>query len=175
MTTATPRKKIVRDLIDPEKLMGDVKIDGDLNGSMMEQASLFVHYGVLQANALRQVHDIELLLEVKKSQVAKAMRDALVAQEKKPVEAAITKDVELHPDVVHLTRALNEAKLILDLGKVGVEAFKQRRDMLVQLGANGREERKGEVRTMGVKSMAQRVIAARADADAAAEPTRQPE
>jgi hypothetical protein len=128
----------------------------------MKQAALFAHYGELQAEASRQVANIELLLENREAIAYRNMRDqAVAAGEKAPSDAALTKMIVLDPKVRAAKIALNEAKQIESICKTTVEAFKQKRDMLVQHGASEREERKGEMRLKGpgseVESAARRV------------------
>jgi hypothetical protein len=138
----------IKTLIDPDKAKADVRVNPiDLDNAFIEQASMYEHYGRLAAQAEKQVADLDLLLEVKISQVAKAMRDAPVeAGKKKPSETQLDKDVLLHPQVIQLRRAINEAKMIHSIAKTTLKALEQRRDMLVGLGAKDREVMKGELR-----------------------------
>lgn len=138
----------LKTLVDPAQSRKDASINPvDLTASFMDQASLRLHYGILAAQAQKQVDDLKLLKEVKESQVAKAMRDAPLDEgKKKPSEAQLDKDVALHPEVIRLTRALNEAKMIQAIAKATYESFGDRKDMLVQLGARDREELKGELK-----------------------------
>lgn len=147
----------VQTLIEPAKAQADVSINpNDLDTAFIEQASMFENYGRLHAKAERQVADLDLLLEIKISQVAKALRDAPIEEgKKKPSEAQLDKDVMLHPQVIQLRRAINEAKQIHSLAKTTLKAFEQRRDMLVGLGAKDREQLKGELR-MTARSDAER-------------------
>jgi hypothetical protein len=138
----------IKTLIDADKAKADVRVNpSDLDNGFIEQASLYEHYGRLAAQAERQVNDLDLILEVKISQVAKAMRNKPLAEgEKKPSEAQLDKDVLLHPDVIQLRRAINEAKMVHSIAKTTLKALEQRRDMLVGLGAKDREVMKGELR-----------------------------
>lgn len=150
--TLPPRRGIsVREFVTADMLKADTSIHpAEIQNAFLEQASRAAHYGVLQAKADKQVDDLELLLEVTISQVAKKLRDAPIAEgAKKPSEAQLDKDVMLHPNVVAVRRAINEAKQIAKIAKTGTIAFEQRKDMLVQLGAHERKERDGELRLMG--------------------------
>lgn len=166
-TTADPATVVstynVRDFIDAAQLKRDLAYTPvDLSNAMMEQSSLFSHYGVLAADASRQVDVIKLLLENTEAAVyqiersaanqiaAEAAAEALATKSKAPIEkvteAMLEKKVARHPRVIAMKKALNEAKRIEATGKIAVEAFRHRRDMLVQHGLISREEMKGDLR-----------------------------
>lgn len=163
MTEATPAAAIaVRNVIDGPKLKVDISINvADLQGAILEQASLFVHYAELAANASRQVDDMKMVLEAYESTVYRNLRDEAAKEGTKVTEASLEKSVAIHSKIVSIKRALNEAKQIEAIAKGAVEGFRHRRDMLVQQGATSREELKGELRIMNS-----------ADREAAAEATR---
>lgn len=136
----------VKRLIDPEQLRLDLRFStADLTTAMMNQASLATHYGLIAARAARQVNDLELALEVAEGKVYRKLRDEATAAGVKPVVADLTKAVALDPRIIALQKAINEAKQVESQSKTAVEAFRQRRDMLVQVGLLSREEMKGEV------------------------------
>lgn len=136
----------IHDLIDAEQLKKDLAFsDNDLSSAMMQQASLFSHYGILLAQATRQVDVVKLLLENTEAAVYKALRDKAAADGERVTEAQLEKAVTRHERVVAMKKALNEAKRIESICKTAVEAFRHRRDMLVQMGLISREEMKGEL------------------------------
>lgn len=145
----------VKALIDADQLGKDVEIQhSDLSASMHDQASLFVHYGVLAAKAAKQVDDLKLRVELVEAKVDKIIRDEAASATdaegnpapRKLTEALITKEIARHPLMTEATRLLNEAKYVEALSKTAVESFRHRKDMLVQLGAQGRAEMEGEIR-----------------------------
>ena len=146
---AEPKKRArfeVRQLVDPEQLKRDMTFSPtDLTSAMMEQAALFAHYGVLAAKASRQVDDIKMLLENVEAKVYRKVRDEATAEGVKLTEAQVDKQVVTHEQVISFRKALNEAKQIEAIAKTAVEAFRHRRDMLVQQGLISREEMKGEL------------------------------
>jgi siroheme synthase len=71
----------------------------------------------------------------------------MVASGEKVTEALLDKLVTRHERVTIVKKALNEAKQIEAIAKTAVEAFRHRKDMLVQHGATEREEMKGELVT----------------------------
>lgn len=129
---------------------GELKADlsysmADLTSAMTNQASLLVHYGVLLAKASKQVDDLKMLLETAEARIYRKLRDEHVAAKEKPTEAMLAKLVAGDGYYVSIIKALNEAKQIEAQGKTAVEAFRHRKDMLIQLGLLAREEIKGDV------------------------------
>ncbi|MFA9261824.1 MAG: hypothetical protein ACEQSB_00490 [Undibacterium sp.] len=112
---------------------------------MMGQASMFAHYGVLASGASRQVDVIKMLLETTEAAVYRKVRDEFALKAEKVTEAQLDKIVIRHPKVVEMKRNLNEAKQIEGVAKTAVEAFRHRRDMLIQHGLINREEMKGDL------------------------------
>lgn len=138
----------VKDFIDAAQLKRDLHFSPtNLDDAMFEQASRFADYGVKLAQASHQVDVVKLLLESAEAAVYKVLRDQAATKAEKVTEAQLEKLVARHARVVSMKKALNEAKRVEAIGKTAVEAFKQRRDMLVQQGAVAREELKGEVFT----------------------------
>lgn len=142
------RKIKVRNFIDPAQLKIDSSMNpANLNASFMDQASLLVHYGTLEAQASRQVDDVKLLLENTEAAVDRKIRDEAATTGTKTTEPQLEKLVARHPKVIAMKKALNEAKQIEKIAKIAVEAFRHRKDMLVQVGANERKEMEGEIVT----------------------------
>ena len=110
--------RAVTNFIDRDQLKSDMRYSmADLSSAMMQQASLFVHYGVLLAQASRQVDDLELTLEASESQVYRKLRDSAVKAGEKTSVAGLEKEVTVHPKVIELRLALNEAKQIEAIAK----------------------------------------------------------
>lgn len=156
-TTASPVKEApvynVRQFLDADRLRKDLSISpADLNTAIIEQASIFAHYGMILADASRQVDVVELLLEQAEAAVYKLLRDQAAVAGEKITETMLEKQVVRHPRVVGFKRALNEAKRVESMCKTAVEAFRQRRDMLIQQGSTSREELKGELRIREVSA-----------------------
>lgn len=136
----------IKDFVDPAQLKQDLAFsNNDLTSAMMQQASLFSHYGVLAAQASRQVDVVKLLLENTEAAVYKMLRDQAAVAGDKVTEAQLEKSVSRHDRVIAMKKSLNEAKRVEGITKTAVEAFRHRRDMLVQMGLISREEMKGEL------------------------------
>lgn len=136
----------VRSFIDEDQFRTDVGFSlADLSGAMVNQASTFAHYGTLCARAAKQVDDCKLLLENAEAKVYRLVRDKYATAGTKVTEAMLEKEVLVHPSVVQIKQALNEARQIESITKIYVEAFRHRKDMLIQEGAQQRKEMEGEV------------------------------
>lgn len=143
---ATARAYRVRQFIEPEQLAKDMSYSlADLSDAMVQQAPLFAHYGTLAAKASRQVDDLKMLLEVTEAKVYRVVRDEFAKAGTKVTEAQLEKTVAVHPQVIAVKKALNEARQIEATAKTAAEGFRHRRDMLVQQGLISREEMKGEL------------------------------
>jgi hypothetical protein len=142
-----PRPKFkVRGFIDPDQMAKDITFSpNDLTNAMMAQASMFAHYGVLLSKASRQVDDVKMVLEVTEAKVYRKLRDAALTAGTKMTETMLDKAVSISEPVIAIKRALNEAKQIEAQAKTAVEAFRHRRDMLIQQGFLHAQEMKGEV------------------------------
>lgn len=137
----------VKDFIDATQMKIDLAYsDNDLTTAMMNQASLFSYYGVLAAKASNQVDVIKMLLENTEAAVYQIERSKATSEGEKVTEAMLEKRVARHSRVIGMKKALNDAKRVEATGKIAVEAFRHRRDMLVQMGLISREEMKGELR-----------------------------
>lgn len=137
----------IKHFIDAEKLRNDTSFsDTDLTTPMMEQAALYAYYAHQAALAGKQVDDVKLTLELMSSKIDKEIRDKAAVDGEKLTEAKIDKMIHRDARYVRLQQKLNEAKMVESLTKSSLEALKQRRDMLVQIGVTMREEMKGELR-----------------------------
>lgn len=140
------RKFKVKNWLDGEDLKGKLAYSNvDLSQAMSEQASLFAHFGVLLAKSSKQVDDIKILVENTEARVDREIREAMTILAEKITEGIVERKIARHPQVIAFKRALNEAKQIEAVAKTTLEAFRHRRDMLVQAGATSREEMKGEM------------------------------
>lgn len=139
----------VKSFVDAAQMKRDIAYsDNDLDTATMEQASLFAHYGTLAADASHQVDVVKLLLENTEAAVYQLERTKSAEAGEKVTEVMLEKRVARHSRVISMKKALIEAKRVEAIGKTVLEAFRQRRDMLVQTGATSREERKGELYIM---------------------------
>jgi len=147
--------------LDPAQFESDVRIDEvNLDASFRGQAGLFAHYAVIRAEAMRVAAGKSILLDVTKAQIDKTIRDRIADEAaqaaiddpkgkfSKPTETAIFSEVTCSPAYLTARKALIEAEAMEELARNALEAFKQRRDMLIQLGADARHEMSGELRSV---------------------------
>ncbi|MBE0438112.1 MAG: hypothetical protein IBX56_20215 [Methylomicrobium sp.] len=139
-------KKTVRMFVNPEQLKEDVSINmADLTDCFLNQASLFAHYSSMAAKASEQADNLKLVLEVKEAELNAEHRESLLKGGGKVTEQMVTNAVLTDPRYIKVRKMHNEAKGVLEMLKAVPEAFRQRRDMLIQIGTNAREEMKGDL------------------------------
>jgi hypothetical protein len=132
--------------IDPHQLKKDLAYSmANLSDAMSQQASLFAHYGGLAAKSSRQADQLDLYVDTTEAAVYRMLKDGIVAAGEKVVVADLDRQVKRHPRVIKARQAHNKAKQIESMAKTAVEAFRHRRDMLIQQGLISREEMKGEL------------------------------
>lgn len=143
--------------VDPEQFSKDIEIGLDLDNAFRQQAALFAYYAGKAYAAQAHADGKKQVVSLRRAQIAKQIRDRLADEGKKGTEAAIEQEIEVNPDYARARREHNEAQGVADYAKVCLEGLKQRRDMLIQLGANAREESKGD---MGMRSSVPHSISA---------------
>lgn len=140
----------VEDFIDAQQYKLDVNPDNlDLSYSMMRQAGLFAYYSTLAAKAQHQMDKMEQLEEIICARLDKKVRDDAIAAGTKITEAQVKAQILLQPKAIAVRSAVNRAREVSSICKSAADAFRHRRDMLIQLSFNEREEKKGELRVSG--------------------------
>lgn len=148
--------------IDLEQFRKDVLFnENTIDEAFMSQAALYAHYGVLSARLNRKAEEAKAKLELVESKIAQELREEAEANGKKPVETAIAKQLKLDSRCVKQTNAVSKAKEAAEIAKHLTEAFKQRRDMLIQKGADMREEFKGDLRMKEAEARSSSIANAR--------------
>lgn len=161
----------VKEYVNASQLKKDLAFrQSELGEAMMEQASMFAHYGIQAALASKQVNTLEMLLDTAEATVKRQIRDRAALSNEKTTVDSIAAEVSRNKQVLGLKRALNHAKEIEAVAKIATEAFRHRRDMLVQTGLITREEMKGELsisaknaREQEIESTKDNVLARRAE------------
>lgn len=134
-------------MFDPSQLKEDVSFsDTNLDGAMIEQASLYAHYSAEAVRAERKVNDQKLRIDVVKSKLDQKIRDDAADDGKKLTEKLVEAEIHRKKEYVDAVKELNALKADAEALKHALEAFRQRRDMLIQIGSSRREEMKGQVR-----------------------------
>lgn len=151
------------DSLAPSKVKADVSInDADLDGAMSEQAGLYVHYSSIFASAQYEADMAKNRAELAKATAYKRHRNRATARGIKVSEAMLEAEVQLDTEYQEALKVAAQSKLKSELARQVLEAFKQRKDMLVQKGVARRVELQGEtfVKSLeGKKEEARRIIA----------------
>ena len=147
-------------IIDVASFQRDILIEEiDLNKAFRNQAAAFAYYATLSFRAMQDASAKKLKLAITESQLDKKIRDdaaesaSTLADDDKKVKSPTGKLTEKQiehsicrdPSYIAITLEYNEAVAMQNLCNNALEAFRQRRDMLIQLGANARDEAKGEL------------------------------
>lgn len=133
----------------------DTKVsDVDLDSAMLNQSGYRSHYGAQAAYAEAQAAREKIRFEVKEAALYDSHRKAMVLVADKVTEKAIENAVKLDKKWGAGKERVIDAELIAAVNKALVEGLKDRRDMIIQLGADRRDESKGAARVMAAKDAA---------------------
>lgn len=132
-------------LIDAKQVADHAAINSEnLNDDFVEISGLFFFYSSRYAKAEHQRLRAKQALDLLYAQLDSQIRET---SEKKPSEAQIKSMITMEDSYQKALSTLNDAGLIADLAKGAVDSLKAKRDALIQLGANHREEVKGALRS----------------------------
>lgn len=141
-----PTPKKVKMYVNPEAFKEDISVNIiDLDNAFITQASMFAHYGMMSAKASEQMDNFKMTLDAVEAKLNTVHREALLKATGKVTEAMVTNAVLTDKNYLLARKNYIEAKGVYEMSKVPTEAYRHRRDMLIQLGATAREERKGEM------------------------------
>lgn len=136
----------LKTFIDPDRLQDDLNFStNNISLAMTRQAALFAHYSNLSAQAAYQHDRAKQQVELLEANLDNKFRDSLTMAGTKFTETSlkslITKDSSYQAVV---TRA-HEARAIAKMVDTAADSFRHRKDMLIQVGADLREEKKGKL------------------------------
>lgn len=136
----------LKTFIDPDRLQDDLNFStNNISLAMTRQAALFAHYSNLSAQAEYQRDRAKQQVDLLKATLDQKFRDSLSMAGTKYTETSldslITKDSTYQAAV---TRA-HEARAIAKMVDTAADSFRHRKDMLIQVGADAREEKKGNM------------------------------
>jgi hypothetical protein len=118
----------------------------NLDEAMMQHTGMRAFYGAQAAYAEAQAAKVKAQFEVIEASLFDKHRKALVAAGEKATEAVVDAAVKRDPMWLKAKTKVIEAQTIAEVNKGLSWALSDRRDMLIQLGADRREEFKGAVR-----------------------------
>lgn len=150
--------------VDVNQFNRDTKLtEATLDGAMMDQSSLRAYYGTLAANAEAQHARLKVRFDVLEAKLYDEIRKSLAAGGEKTTEKMVENGVKLDPRWLKAKNAVIEADTIASINKSLVASLGDRRDMMIQMGADRREGYKGAMRVMEAKNEAEN-LGARAKA-----------
>lgn len=129
-----------------DQVRKDLSIDdNNLDGCMTEQAGLYAYYAAMYVSLQHQADRAKIASEVARAKTYKRHRNRLIARGTKFSEAMLDAEVNSDDEYIDAQNIAAKYRMRSALAKESLEAFKQRRDMLVQKGVAKREEMKGEL------------------------------
>jgi hypothetical protein len=151
--------------VDVNQFNRDTKLtEATLDQAMMEQAGLRAYYGSQAAQAEAQHARLKVRFDVLEAKLYDEHRKGLAAGGEKVTEKMVENAVKLDARWSKAKNAVIEAETIASVNKSLVISLADRRDMMIQLGADRREEFKGQLRITAAQdereSLAQRAAAA---------------
>lgn len=147
--------------VDAAKFQEETRFtEATLDDAMMKQSALRAYYGTMAANAEAQHSRLKVRFEVLEAKLYDEHRKTLESSGSKVTEKAVESAVKLDPRWATAKNAVIEAETIASVNRAMVFSLADRRDMLIQLGADRREEFKGNLRIVAqneqAESLAQR-------------------
>lgn len=138
--------------LDVEKFVRDTRIsEVDLDKAFFEQSSLRAYYGALAAEYESFANRLETVVEAKEAVLAREIRAQALAENKKLSEKMVEELVRSDPKWIKMKNAVYEAQAQATIAKAFVQSLIDRRDMLIQLGADRRDESKGQLRMLEIQ------------------------
>jgi hypothetical protein len=139
--------------IDVDEFKRDMQVtETNLDNCMMTQASMRAYHGAVAARAEAQAASIKARFDVREAQLYAHHRKEFAKAGEKATEKAIENAVKLDPKWIAGKIMVIEAESIAAVAKACVGALADRRDMVIQLGADRRDESKGQVRIMAAQA-----------------------
>lgn len=134
---------------DVEKFIKETQVNQvNLDECFQKQSALRAYYGAEAARYDSFASKVKSVFEFKEAQLFKTYREKFIAEGVKPTEKMIENAVRLDPAWLKSKQAVIDAQCQADIARALVMSLIDRRDMLIQLGADRRDETKGQMRMM---------------------------
>lgn len=128
-----------------EQMLKDVQFSPEnLDGAMIEQPGLFAYYAEQSRLAAKKEANLKLKLEMIESEIDKELRDEAAVSGTKITEKMIEQAISRDERYVKAKMSHNDAKATDQMLRDILEAFKQRRDMMIQVGLTRRDEMRSQ-------------------------------
>lgn len=127
----------------PQKLDLNVDLDinrENINAEMTNQPSMFAWYAVLHELAKAKSVEMKRKEKAFRAELDKKIRSKAKEDEVKLTETAIDSIITTSPDFINIQKLCNNADLEAGLLNVARQAFEQRKDMLISISSNMRNE-----------------------------------
>jgi hypothetical protein len=135
--------------VDVDQFRDDTRVtEANLDQCMIEQNGLRAWYGAVAARAEAQAARVKAKFEVVEATLYDHHRKELAKSGEKTTEKMVENAVKLDPRWLKAKNMVIEAETIAAINKGLVESIKDRRDMIIQLGADRRDEYKGAARVL---------------------------
>lgn len=153
--------------IDTDQVKMDISINSaDLDTAMITHPGLELHYATQTAHARRQYERLKSAVEILEAKIDADVREKWVG-EKKPTEAAIKASVLADKRYSSAQSKLIDAQHIWKLCEATENAFRSRKDLLLEVARDRRKEREGQMRVLEGQEMRDSVLKMLRDAKAA--------
>ena len=136
----------LKTFIDPDALQRDLHFtETSISTAMIRQAALFAHYSTLSAQAKFQYDRCKQSVELYQANLDQQLRDDLTTAgtkfTEKVIEAMVLKDSGYQAAITRM----HEAKAIASMVDTAADSFRHKKDMLIQVGADLRQQKQGEL------------------------------
>lgn len=147
VTPVVKKAGALNTFIDADQLQRDLHFtEATINDGMTRQAALFAHYARLSADATYQSDRAKQQVDLLEAQLNQKFRDSMVASGTKFTEKYIDSMVISDSSYQAAQERAHEAKAIASMVASAADSFRHRKDMLIQVGADLRLEKQGELR-----------------------------
>lgn len=148
-----PAQLALQFYVDPEKFRAETSVsDARLDSCMIEQNGLRAFYGAQAARAEAQHSRLKVRFDVLEASLYDEHRKSLAASGEKVTEKMVETAVKIDPRWILMKNVVIEAESIANINKALAISLGDRRDMLIQLAADRRDEMKGQARLMEVEA-----------------------
>jgi hypothetical protein len=146
----SPVQNTLQHYVDVDEFRKDTSVsDVNLDKCMMEQSGLRAYYGAQAARAEAQASRVKAKFEVVEATLYDHHRKQLAADPSvKVTEKMVENSVKLDPRWLKAKNLVIEAESIAGINKALSVSLADRKDMIVQLGADRRDEFKGAARVL---------------------------
>ncbi|MEG2989806.1 MAG: hypothetical protein RR818_00550 [Citrobacter sp.] len=137
----------LKTFIDADQLQADLAFTTtNISLAMTRQAALFAHYSRLAADATYQSDRSKQQVELLEATLNQRFRDSLITAGTKFTEKSIDSMVIQDASYQEAQERAHEARAIAKMVETAADSFRHRKDMLIQVGADLRMEKQGELR-----------------------------